>query len=165
MVDLNICYVNRYLFCVFLFSPYFFLLSPNLSCLSRYCVRSALDRMIFNQFAFIFVAFYSISFFGFSAFFSATRRVFALLAGARVFSRSTCCACVCVSVHVYVCVYVYFGNKFQCCRRGFSSGFIYFYAAQTPTSGWLDNDTRSIISWLNDFLLHSFISERALNCV
>lgn len=94
-------------------------------------MRSVLDRMIFNQFAFIFVASYSISFFfRYFGFFSATRRVFARLAGARVFSRSTCSACVYVcDLSVHVCVRVYFGNKFQCCRRGFSSGFIYFYAA------------------------------------
>lgn len=71
-------------------------------------MRSVLDRMIFNQFAFIFVAFCSISFFfRHFGFFSATRRVFARLAGARVFSRSTCGACVCnLSVHVCVCVFI-----------------------------------------------------------
>lgn len=73
-------------------------------------MRSVLDRMIFNQFAFIFVAFSSISFFfRHFGFFSVTRRVFARLAGARVFSRSTCGACVPVcdlSVHVCACVFI-----------------------------------------------------------
>lgn len=66
-------------------------------------MRSALDRMIFNQFAFIFVAFYSISFFGISAFFRPLA-AFLLFSRVRAFLVVQLAVLVCVLVYMCMCV-------------------------------------------------------------